>query len=95
MTTSQSPSDSGRGPAARPARLAVPIFGLSLGACGADQLERRLQSEPGVRAAYVNRANDTAYITYDPAHVTAARLCSAIEAAGLRTGAPETWRPLG
>lgn len=70
-------------------RVAVPIIGLSLGGCGADEVERALRGRPGVLDVYVNRANDVAYIRYDAATIDAAGLCQAIEATGLRAGPPQ------
>ena len=89
---SQGPT--GRDHAAEPGalRVAVPVFGLGLGGCGVEQLERALRAEPGVIEVYVNPATETAYVTYDPAQSQPGGLRRALEGAGLRAGAPETWR---
>ena len=76
-------------------RVAVPILGLGLGGCGAGDLERLLRDEPGVRDVYVNAGTETAYVTYDPTRTDPGGLHRALEAAGLRAGAPESWRWLG
>ena len=70
----------------------MPIIGLSLGGCGADQAERALRSEAGVLYAYVNRSSETAYVRYDAERTGPAALRRGIEAVGLRTGSPKTWR---
>lgn len=72
-------------------RVAVPIYGLGFGGCGARQLERLVRQEPGVRGVYVNPATETAYVTYDPARVERGGLSRAFAAAGYRTGTPEVW----
>ncbi len=74
------------------AAVAIPIIGLSLGGCGAEQAERALRSEPGVLYAYVNRATEMAYVRYDPDRIGHRGLRRRIEALDLRTEAPRTWR---
>lgn len=84
----------GRLAGATVARVAVPIEGLSLGGCGAELLEHALRSVPGVLESYVNRATETAYVTYDPARADAAALRRRIARAGFRAGPPGAWRSL-
>jgi Cu+-exporting ATPase len=71
--------------------VAIPVIGLSLGGCGAGQVERALRPEPGVLYVYVNRATETAYVRYDPDRIGHQRLRRGIEALGLRAGSPRTW----
>jgi hypothetical protein len=73
-------------------RVAIPIRGLGLGGCGAEQVERALRSLSGVVEAYVNRANEVAYITLDLGRVSATALPQCVEATGFRVEPPETWR---
>lgn len=72
-------------------RVVAPILGLSLGGCGAQQLERSLRSLPGVFDVYVNPASEAAYVTYDTARIARADLQRAIEVAGYRTVDPAAW----
>ena len=74
------------------AAVAIPVIGLSLGGCGAEQAERALRAEPGVLYAYVNRATEMAYVRYDPDRIGHRGLRRRIEALDLRTEAPRTWR---
>lgn len=74
------------------AAVAIPVFGLSLGGCGAEQVERALRPLPGVLYTYVNRATETAYVRYDPDRIGHAALRRGIEVLGLRAGSPTTWR---
>lgn len=76
----------------RPAAAYVPIIGLNLGGCGAEQVERALRSSPGVLYAYVNRSTETAYVRYDAERSSPAALRRGIEAFGLRAGSAKTWR---
>ena len=63
----------------------MPVIGLT---CVADamRLERHLGNLLGVREATVNPVTDTAYITFDPLHITNDQLMAAITEAGLRAG---------
>ena len=88
------PAGSDQAPRRATHRVGAPIFGLSLGGCGAEEVERSLRSVPGVLNVYVNPATDRAYITYVGAYVTAADLRRSIERVGLRAGSPETWLEL-
>jgi len=72
--------------------VAIPLFGLELGGCGAEQAERALRSVPGVLYVYANRATEMAYVRYDAEQTGPATLRRAVEAAGLRAGPPTTWR---
>ncbi len=74
------------------AAVAIPVIGLSLGGCGAEQVEHSLRSMPGVLHAYVNRVNETAYVRYDPDRIGHLGLRRGIEALGARAGSPKTWR---
>lgn len=73
--------------------MAVPIVGLSMGGCGAEQVERALRSAPGVLEAYVNRATETAYVQYDAERVGLVALRRRIEALALY-GATQDVAPL-
>ena len=75
-------------------QVAVPIFGLSLGGCGAEEVERSVRSLPGVSDVYVNRANDVAYITYESSRVSPSELRCQVEVVGLRVGTSDSWRVL-
>jgi hypothetical protein len=85
---------SGNGPPAdsEAAAVAIPVIGLSLGGCGAKQVEHSLLSLPGVLHVYVNPATEIAYIRYDPDRIGHRGLRRRIEALDLRTAAPRTWR---
>lgn len=72
-------------------RVVVPIYGLSLGGCGAQVLERRLRATPGVVEAYVNPATEMVYVTFDPVRTAPGGLLETIAAAGYRAGSPEVW----
>lgn len=74
------------------AAVAIPVIGLSLGGCGAEQVEHSLRSVPGVLHVYVNRATETAYVRYDPDRIGHQGLRRGIEALGVRAGSPKTWR---
>lgn len=52
--------------APRLVRIESPVTGLACGGGGALVVERVLRRVPGVAAAYVNPANDTAYVDMDP-----------------------------
>ncbi|MFQ3623879.1 MAG: cation transporter, partial [Acetobacteraceae bacterium] len=72
----------------RPAlqRLILPLAGLGCASC-AGRVERAALAVPGVAAASVNLAAETAEIAFDPSRTDAAALASAIVAAGY--GVPE------
>lgn len=92
MPTLNGPVDAGKSADSK-AAVSIPVFGLDLGGCGAEQVERSLLSAPGVLEAYANRATETAYVRYDPDRIGLAALRGMIEAAGYRAGPPGTWRP--
>lgn len=94
MTVRRQQVSEGRPTGGSLARVAVPIEGLSLGGCGAELLERVLRSVPGVLESYVNRATESAYVTYDTARTDGAALRRGVERAGFRAGPPGTWRSL-
>lgn len=75
-------------------RVAVPVLGLSLGGCGAVEVERSVRALPGVSDVYVNRANDVAYITYESSRISPSELRRRIEVVGLRAGSMDSWRVL-
>ena len=68
--------------------IRIPAYGLGCGGSGATEVERELASMDGVLYAYVNPANDTAYIDYDPSEVDPWTLARAVERAGYRPGRP-------
>jgi len=78
----------------RTARVAIPIYGLSLGGCGAEQVERALRLVPGVVDVYVNHATEFAYVTVESDEVDLVALRRRVESVGVRTGPHETWRSL-
>lgn len=92
MTAKSNPTGGESPASSKPAAVSIPVIGLDLGGCGADQLERALRSETGVLYAYVNRATEMAYVRYDAERTGPATLRRGIEAAGLRAGSPKTWR---
>jgi cation transport ATPase len=65
------------------ARAAFLVHGL---ACPLDALalERRLRRLRGVSRVYVNSANDTAYVTYQPAQIAPSAIRRAIRQEGQR-----------
>ena len=75
-------------------QVAIPIGGLSLGGCGAEQIERALRARSGVTDVYVNRANDVAYVTFNAVEVEPTAFLQSIETAGFRGGLAETWQLL-
>lgn len=92
MTTTNGSAGGERAAGSKPAAVSIPIIGLDLGGCGADQVERALRSEPGVLYVYVNRSTEMAYVKYDPERTGPATLRRGIEATGLRADYPKTWR---
>ena len=72
-----------------PARVTLPISGLTCGGGGALSVERALQALPGVIRVYVNPAMEMAYVEYRPAEVTLGRLAEVIEELGYETVRPE------
>ncbi|HYS12168.1 MAG TPA: heavy metal translocating P-type ATPase [Burkholderiaceae bacterium] len=68
------------------ARLQIPVQGMVCAAC-ALLIERRLRREPGVTQALVDFGAARAYLAFDPALTSPARLERAIERAGYRAGA--------
>jgi Cu+-exporting ATPase len=69
------------GSAGSPARLSIPIEGMSCGACAA-RVEKQLGRTPGVVSAAVNFATRVATIHYDPGVASPEHLARAIEEAG-------------
>src|SRR5262245_11838289 len=67
-------------------RLQVPVQGMVCGAC-ALLIEHRLRREPGVAQAVVDFGAARAYLAFDPAVTSAARVERAIERSGYRAGA--------
>jgi len=72
-----------------PAKISLPVIGLSLGGCGALTLERVLTRLDGVLRVYVNPAMETAYVDYDPGRITADEVAKTIRELGYRTAVPE------
>jgi Cu+-exporting ATPase len=64
-----------------PANCDIAIDGMTCASCVA-RVERALARVPGVHAAAVNLASETARVTFDPAQVDPARLSRAIRDAG-------------
>ncbi len=80
-------------PRATPTEIALPVVGMTCASC-VRRIERFLDRTPGVEAASVNLATETATIRYLPDVATSADLVGAIEAAGYevraRPAEPET-----
>jgi len=68
-------------------RLTLPLAGLACAAGEAQTIEHVLWDAPGVASAYLNPANDTAYIEYDPGLTDPVRVISALRGAGFRRAA--------
>lgn len=68
------------------ARVSIPIIGLGCGGGGAFQVERALARLGGVEAVYVNPANETAYVDYDPSAVSPDALLEEVRRTGYRPG---------
>ena len=67
--------------------LALGIGGMHSGAC-AGELEKRLYGVDGVQSAAVSFPQEGAEIVYDPSRTDAAKLASAIAAAGFYAHLP-------
>lgn len=63
-------------------RIESPVTGLACGGGGALVVERMLRRIPGVATAYVNPANDTAYLDLDPSRCDAEDVRRQLAAAG-------------
>ncbi len=75
-----------------PARVTLPIVGLTCGGGGALSIEQALQALPGVIRAYVNPATEMAYVEYRPQQVTADDLVKVVEDLGYEAvGREERW----
>lgn len=61
----------------------LPIEGMHCASCVA-HVERALRNVPGVSAATVNLATESAHVTFSPDHVAIEDLASAVDAAGYR-----------
>jgi Cu+-exporting ATPase len=70
---------------ATPARLELPIGGMTCASCAA-RVERSLIEVEGVVDASVNSATERAAVVYDPARVDRGRLVEAVEGAGYDVG---------
>lgn len=68
-------------PSPAAADITLPIAGMTCASC-VSRIERALSREPGVLAATVNLASETARVTYDSARTDAAHLAQAITRAG-------------
>src|SRR3954462_4514236 len=66
---------------ARTAELTLPVEGMTCASC-VNRIERFLRKTPGVEAATVNLATETATVRYLPAVADRTALVGAIEAAG-------------
>jgi P-type Cu+ transporter len=77
-------------PVADPGEVNFPIEGMTCASC-VRRVERALTKVPGVEAASVNLATETASVAYDPGVVDRGQLRAAIEKAGYKVGeAPAT-----
>ena len=72
--------------AAVPARLDLPITGMTCASC-ASKIEKRLNAIDGVQAT-VNYATDKAAVTYEPDAVTPTELCDAVASLGYEARLP-------
>lgn len=63
-------------------RTEVPVTGLACGGGGARTVERVLGEVEGVASAYVNTANETAYVAFDPARCTKRHIRERLAGAG-------------
>lgn len=68
--------------------IRIPIYGLGCGGGGVATIERELARAPGVVHVYVNPATEVAYVDFEPALTSPARLAGVIEQAGYRAGRP-------
>ena len=66
-------------------RIESPVTGLACRGGGALVVERVLRRIPGVAAAYVNPANDTAYVDNDPSRCDPGDVRQRLAAAGYLT----------
>lgn len=69
-------------------RITVAVSGLGCGGGGAEAIERMIRRVPGVVAAYVNPATETAYVDVDARRCNVGDVYRAVEAAGYRVGVP-------
>src|SRR4051812_39263819 len=67
------------------AELTLPVEGMTCASC-VNRIERFLRKTPGVEAATVNLATETATVRYLPAVADRTALVGAIEAAGYDVG---------
>jgi Cu+-exporting ATPase len=74
-------------PAAPPARVTIPVGGMTCAACQAS-VQRALSKEPGVLDASVNLMTESAAVTFDPAVTTPAALVGAIQRTGYEAELP-------
>ncbi len=85
------------GRATTSAELTFPVTGMTCASC-VGRVERALAKVPGVEAASVNLATETARVVVDPSSVSPAELRAAVERAGYGAELP-TWpapaRPVG
>ena len=68
-------------PAAPPARVTIPVGGMTCAACQAS-VQRALSKEPGVLDASVNLMTESAAVTFDPDVTTPSALVGAIRRTG-------------
>lgn len=68
--------------------IMLPIRDLDCPGSDAVLVERALRQVTGVINAYVNPANEVAYVEYDPARTGVAKLITAIERSGFHPGIP-------
>ena len=70
-------------------RAVFPVYGLGCGGGAARTVERALERVGGVKAVYVNPAEEMAHVVYDPEVCTSEALAAAVVRAGYRAGAVE------
>jgi Cu+-exporting ATPase len=74
-------------PAVPPARITIPVGGMTCAACQAS-VQRALSKQPGVLDAAVNLMTESAAVTFDPAVTTPAALVGAIQRTGYEAELP-------
>lgn len=78
-------------PAAPPARVTIPVGGMTCAACQAS-VQRALSKEPGVLDASVNLMTESAAVTFDPEVTTPSALVGAIRRTGYDAALPSPAR---
>jgi P-type Cu+ transporter len=81
MTRAQAETPDAAAPDRAPARLDIPVTGMTCAACAA-RVQKGLSRAPGVRDAAVNFATERATVEYDASSASAASLVEAVERSG-------------